>query len=259
MFIYPKIDPIAFQLGPLKVHWYGLMYLFGIGGAWLLALYRSRQSATHWDAEAISDLILYVALGIIIGGRVGYLLFYGWANLIDDPLSAIKIWQGGMSFHGGLLGVICAVWLFAKRRARTVREIGDFVAPLVPIGFAAGRGGNFINGELWGRVTDVPWAMVFPHVDQLPRHANQLYELFFEGFILFIILWWYSSKPRQSGQVSGMFLICYACFRIFIEFFRQPDPQLGFIAFDWLTMGQLLSIPMLIVGVIFLVNRKKAN
>lgn len=246
--LYPAIDPVAFSFGPLKVHWYGLMYLVGFLSAWGLARFRVKHYQLDWTAEQIGDLIFYCALGVIIGGRLGYMVFYNTSQLIAQPLSLIKLWEGGMSFHGGLLGVAIALLVFAHNIKKPFLVVADFVAPLVPLGLAAGRAGNFINGELWGRVTDAPWAMVFPHSDGLPRHPSQLYELGLEGIVLFMLVWWYAAKPRPAGCVSGIFLIGYAVSRLIVECFREPDLQLGFIAFDWLTMGQLLSIPMLLAG-----------
>lgn len=245
---YPNIDPILVSLGPIAIHWYGIMYLIGFGSAWFLAQRRSKRLHLNWTPQQISDLIFFAAIGTILGGRIGYMLFYGMSELIQDPISIFKIWEGGMSFHGGLIGVISAMYLFAQSRHKPFLAVTDFVAPLVPLGLAAGRIGNFINGELWGRPTNVPWAMVFPDADALPRHPSQLYECGLEGFLLFGILWWYTSKPRPQGMPSAVFLIGYGLCRFFVEFFREPDIQLGFIALDWLTMGQLLSIPMLIVG-----------
>lgn len=248
MLAFPYIDPVAFSIGPIKVHWYGLMYLFGFISAWGLAHWRAKHYQLDWTSEQIGDLIFYAALGVIIGGRVGYMLFYNTQQLFTKPWVLLKLWEGGMSFHGGLIGVAVALLLFARKVKKPFLQIGDFVAPLVPLGLAAGRAGNFINGELWGRVTDVPWAMVFPHSDGQPRHPSQLYELGLEGIALFLFIWWYAAKPRPAGCVSAMFLIGYAACRLIAECFREPDVQLGFIAFDWLTMGQLLSIPMLMGG-----------
>ncbi|MCC5014564.1 MULTISPECIES: prolipoprotein diacylglyceryl transferase [unclassified Legionella] len=248
MLPFPAIDPVAFSLGPIKVHWYGLMYLAGFFIAWLLAHLRVKLYHLDWTSEQISDLIFYAALGVIIGGRLGYMLFYNTQHLFTRPWELLKLWEGGMSFHGGLLGVAVAMFLFARKVKKPFVEITDFLAPLVPLGLAAGRIGNFINGELWGRVTDVPWAIVFPHSDGQPRHPSQLYEFGLEGLALFIFLWWYAAKPRPKGAISAMFLIGYAVCRLIAECFRQPDVQLGYIAFDWLTMGQLLSIPMLVAG-----------
>lgn len=250
MLHYPQIDPVAFSIGPLKVHWYGLMYLLGFAIAYVLARYRAAKQVRPWQKEQVADLIFYLALGVIIGGRTGYMLFYNVDQLIAHPLSYFEVWDGGMSFHGGLLGVILALWLYGLKLKRPFWEMGDFVAPLVPIGLALGRIGNFINGELWGRVTDMPWGMVFPTGGPLPRHPSQLYECLLEGVVLFVVLWWFSAKPRPRGAVSALFLIFYGLFRFLIEFVRQPDPQLGFVAFGWMTRGQELSIPMVLFGLV---------
>lgn len=249
MLTYHYIDPVAFSLGPIKIHWYGLMYLIGFVCAWLLAYWRMKHYKLDWNTDQISDLIFYAALGVILGGRIGYMLFYNVQELIHQPWVLFKIWEGGMSFHGGLIGVLIAIWIFSRKFGKTFFEIGDFVAPLVPLGLAAGRAGNFINGELWGRVTDVPWAMIYPHVDDQPRHPSEIYEFGLEGIGLFILVWWYASKPRPTGRVSAVFFMGYAVCRLIAECFRQPDPQLGFVAFGWLTMGQILSIPMLLLGI----------
>jgi len=251
MLSYPQIDPVALSLGPLKVHWYGIMYLVGFVSAWWLGTRRA-NARPDWNAEQISDLIFYAAMGLILGGRLGYILFYDLDSYIAEPLNILKIWQGGMSFHGGLLGVITAMFLYGRRIGKSFFQVADFVAPLVPIGLGAGRIGNFINAELWGRVTDVPWAMVFPYAGPLPRHPSQLYEALLEGLLLFIILWLFSRKSRPVMAVSGMFMTFYGIFRFFVEFYRTPDNQLGFLAFDWLTMGQLLSFPMIIVGMVLI-------
>lgn len=248
MLTYPHLNPIALQIGPLAIHWYGLMYLIGFAGAWFLASYRARQPGSGWTATQVSDLIFYSALGVLIGGRLGYMFFYAFPSLLNNPLTLFKIWDGGMSFHGGFLGVMLGLWFFARQTKKPFFVVGDFLAPLVPFGLAAGRLGNFINGELWGRTTDVPWAMIFPNGGPFPRHPSMLYEFLLEGVVLFMILWVYSAKPRPTMAVSGLFLLGYGTFRIFIEFFRQPDIQLGYLAFNWLTMGQLLSIPMLFFG-----------
>lgn len=248
MIAYPHFSPVAFSLGPIQVHWYGLMYLAGFVMAWLLARWRARHYQLDFSPAAIDDIIFYAAMGVIVGGRLGYMIFYNASQWLSHPLSIFKLWEGGMSFHGGLLGVIASVWLVGRRIGKSFLEIGDFIAPLVPLGLAAGRLGNFINGELWGRPADVPWAMVFPHADNLPRHPSQLYEMGLEGIALFVLVWVYASQKRPTGAVSGVFLMGYAVSRMLAECFREPDVQLGFLAFDWLTMGQLLSIPMLLAG-----------
>lgn len=251
---HPWIDPVALSLGPVDIHWYGLMYLLGFGAAWWLGRLRARTTP-GWDPASIGDMIFYGALGVVIGGRVGYILFYDLQSYLDAPLNVLKVWEGGMSFHGGLVGVLIAIWLFARKTDKRFFEVGDFVAPLVPIGIGAGRIGNFINGELWGRVSDLPWAMVFadPRAGGLPRHPSQLYEAFLEGLVLFAILWLYSRKPRPTMSVSGLFLLCYGVFRFAVEFTRMPDAHIGFIAGDWMTMGQLLSAPMILAGIALMV------
>jgi phosphatidylglycerol:prolipoprotein diacylglycerol transferase len=247
---YPEINPIAFYLGPLPVHWYGLMYLVGFVGCWSVLAWRIKTSSFPrcLTVEQLSDVLFYAALGIIIGGRVGYMLFYDWQDLTEHPLRVFEIWKGGMSFHGGLIGVILAIGFYAHKIKKSLVDITDFIAPVIPIGLAAGRIGNFINGELWGRVTDVPWAMVFPNAGELPRHPSQLYEFFLEGILLFLILWFFSMKPRPRWAVSGLFLFFYGVFRFTIEFFREPDVQIGFVAMGWMTKGQLLCIPMIVLG-----------
>ena len=259
MLIFPAINPVACSLSPLQIHWYGLMYLLAFVGAWLLALWRTKRFHLTWSQEMIADLIFYAALGVIIGGRVGYMLFYQPHELLHAPLTLFKIWQGGMSFHGGLIGVILAVFYFARHIHKTFWEVADFITPLVPFGLAAGRIGNFINGELWGRVSDVPWAMVFPHIDNMPRHPSQLYECLLEGVALFLLINWYAAKPRPRGAISAIFLMSYGTIRMLIEQFRQPDADIGFVAFHWLTMGQLLSIPMILGGFILWWVKRDAN
>lgn len=248
MLTYPAIHPIAFTIGPLAVHWYGLMYLLGFMLAWSLAHWRVKHYHLPWTSEQISDFIFYAAFGVILGGRIGYMLFYAPSQWLAHPLSVFKIWEGGMSFHGGLIGVLIALCYFAKKSHKSFLEVTDFVAPLTPLGLAAGRMGNFINGELWGRVTDVPWAMIFPSADDAPRHPSQLYELGLEGLLLFIVIWCYASSERPRGRVTALSLMVYALCRITVEFFREPDPQWGYLAWNWLTMGQLLSVPMFVIG-----------
>ncbi|MFE8072749.1 prolipoprotein diacylglyceryl transferase [Marinobacteraceae bacterium S3BR75-40.1] len=254
MLQHPQFDPVAIEIGPLQVHWYGLMYLVGFLGAWWLGNLRARKPWSPINQEQMGDLIFYAALGVILGGRLGYVFFYGFERFLEDPLWLFEVWTGGMSFHGGLIGVILAMYLYGRHINRTFFQIADFVAPLVPIGLGAGRVGNFINGELWGRTTDVSWGMVFAGThDGIPRHPSQLYEFALEGVALFILLWWFSAKPRPRAAVSGLFLLGYGVFRFTVEFFRQPDAQLGFIAMHWLTMGQLLSAPMIVAGAIMMV------
>lgn len=248
MLTYPQIDPVALQLGPLKIHWYGLMYLGGFVAAWWLANRRAVQPGSGWNKQQVSDLIFFCALGVVLGGRLGYVLFYNFDRFLVEPLWLFAVWEGGMAFHGGLLGVIVASAWFARKYRKGFFGVVDFVAPLVPIGLGLGRLGNFIGGELWGRATDLPWGMVFPRADALARHPSQLYQFALEGVLLFCLLWWFSSRPRPAMAVSGLFLAAYGSFRFLVEFARQPDAHLGFIAFDWLTMGQLLSLPMVAAG-----------
>jgi len=252
MLTYPQIDPVAISLGPISVHWYGIMYIIAFGGAWVLATYRAARVADPWTAEQISDLIFYGALGAVIGGRIGSVFFYNFGRFVEDPLWLFRVWEGGMSFHGGFLGVLFALFLYTRHIKKDYWSTIDFIAPLVPFGLGAGRIGNFIGGELWGRPTDVAWGMVFPHVDQLPRHPSQLYEAALEGVALFVLVWIFSSKSRPRFAVSGLFALGYGSFRFFIEFFREPDSHLGYLAFHWFTMGQLLSTPLIFVGLWFL-------
>nr|VFJ57676.1 MAG: phosphatidylglycerol:prolipoprotein diacylglycerol transferase [Candidatus Kentron sp. FM]VFJ57919.1 MAG: phosphatidylglycerol:prolipoprotein diacylglycerol transferase [Candidatus Kentron sp. FM]VFK09849.1 MAG: phosphatidylglycerol:prolipoprotein diacylglycerol transferase [Candidatus Kentron sp. FM] len=250
MFVH-QLDPVAVQLGSIAIHWYGIMYLVGFGAAWWLGRRRTTDAFRGWQRAAIDDLVFYCALGAVLGGRIGVMLFYQLDYFLHSPWIIFQIWQGGMSFHGGLIGVLVAMWWYARRHGRTFFEVTDFIAPLVPPGLGAGRLGNFINGELWGKTTDLPWGVVFPYSNAgpLPRHPSQLYEAFLEGAVLFAILWLFSKKPRPIMAVSGLFLLGYGIFRFLVEFVRVPDESLGYLAFDWLTMGQVLSIPMLVVGV----------
>ncbi|WP_323165414.1 prolipoprotein diacylglyceryl transferase [Pseudomonas bubulae] len=253
MLPYPQIDPVALAIGPLKIHWYGLMYLIGIGAAWLILSRRLNRFDPTWTKEKLSDLVFWVAMGVIVGGRLGYVLFYELSAYIANPLLIFEVWKGGMAFHGGLIGVMLAVWGFGKRNGKSFFQIMDFIAPVVPIGLGAGRIGNFINAELWGKASDVPWAMIFPtDPQQLARHPSQLYQFALEGVALFLILWLYSRKPRPTMAVSGMFALFYGIFRFIVEFVRVPDAQLGYLAFGWVTMGQILCIPM-IAGGLFLI------
>ncbi|MCX7123587.1 MAG: prolipoprotein diacylglyceryl transferase [Gammaproteobacteria bacterium] len=246
----PHFDPIAFHLGPLAVHWYGLMYLFGLMLAWCLARYRMKTQP--WfpikKTDTLSDLLFYAAMGVILGGRIGYMLFYAFPDFIHQPWIIFEVWDGGMSFHGGLIGVCLALFFFARKEKIAYFLLMDNIAPLVPIGLALGRLGNFINGELWGRVTNSPIGMIFPTGGPLPRYPSQLFELSLEGLLLFILLWTISLKKRRPALISAIFLIGYASARFFVEFFREPDPQLGYLAFGWLTMGQVLCIPMFLLG-----------
>ena len=253
MLPYPDIDPVAIALGPLKVHWYGLTYLAGLAFAWWLAVRRSRVPGAAVQREQVDDLIFFGALGVVLGGRIGYALFYGGDKIAEDPTWLLRVWQGGMSFHGGMLGVLLAMYLFARKRNIAFGALMDFVAPLVPLGLGFGRLGNFIGQELWGRATDVPWAMVFPKdALQLARHPSQLYQFALEGILLFAVLWWFSSRPRPTWAVSGLFSLGYGCLRCVAEFFREPDRHIGFEALGWLTRGQLLCIPMILLGIYLL-------
>jgi len=250
MINYPNIDPIALDLGLIKVRWYGLTYLAGLALAWWLLVRRADISDGHWNSEEVADLIFYSAVGLIIGGRFGSVLFYNFSYYLSHPLDVFKIWQGGMSFHGGLIGVIVAIVFFSIKTKKTFFIISDFLVPVVPAGLGFGRIGNFINGELWGAPSDLPWAMIFPgpSAGNIPRHPSQLYEALLEGLVLFIVLWWFSSSPRPRMAISGLFILLYGVFRFLVEFVREPDAHIGYLAADWLTMGQVLSIPMIFAG-----------
>ena len=252
MWHYPKIDPVLVHIGPLAIHWYAISYLVGIGLVWWVLTRRARSDKIPWNQEQLSDLVFYLVLGVIIGGRVGYMLFYDMPVLIAHPLTLFKIWDGGMSFHGGMLGVFVGMYVYAHMNGRRFFEVADYIAPGIPLALGCGRLGNFANTELPGRVTDVPWAVIWPG-QHVGRHPSSLYQAFLEGPVLFTIMWWFSAKPRPRMAVSGLFLISYGSLRTFSECFRQPDPQLGFIAWGWLTMGQLLSFPMIVFGLLFMV------
>lgn len=264
MIIHPNFSPFIFELGPLKPTWYGLMYVIGFFLAIMLAKARAKKhSNVIWQQEnAIDTLATYAMIGVILGGRLGYVLFYGHEFWARDWLYPLKIWEGGMSFHGGLIGVLIACLMFGHKFKLRFFQVTDFIAPLVPLGLFFGRIGNFINAELWGKVTTVPWGVVFPNAGSEPRHPSQLYEAGLEGLLLFAILWSYSARDRVIGRVSGLFLLGYGVFRSFVEFFRVPDSQLSYLAFDWLTMGQLLSLPMILFGLYLLlrpVSREKLS
>ncbi|HRJ52042.1 MAG TPA: prolipoprotein diacylglyceryl transferase [Candidatus Thiothrix moscowensis] len=259
MLVHPQFDPIALSLGPLKIHWYGLMYVIGFLGFLIIGKMRSKQPGSVMNPDRVDDMMFWGAIGVVAGGRIGYMLFYNLKGLLADPLSLFHIWDGGMSFHGGLLGVILAMFLLAQRWNLNVFQVSDFVAPLVPIGLGAGRIGNFINGELWGRHTDVAWGMVFPAVDNLPRHPSQLYQAFLEGLILFLVLSWFRKRSPPVGAISGLFLVGYGIARFIVEFVREPDSQIGYLAFGWLTMGQVLSLPMILLGLLFMWWAYKAH
>ena len=263
MLMHPQFDPVAISIGPLtilgktlgpiSVHWYGLMYVCAFASAWLLGMYRASRPGAVLNRPQIEDLIFYGALGVVLGGRMGYVFFYNFGAFIEDPLWLFRVWEGGMSFHGGLLGVMVAMGYYCKKIQRNYMDVMDFVVPLVPLGLGFGRIGNFIGQELWGRETTVPWGMVFPKdPDGLVRHPSQLYQAMLEGVILFAIVFWFSQKPKPRGAVSGLLLIVYGVFRFIVEFVREPDAHLGFVAFDWMTRGQVLTIPMMIGGAILM-------
>ncbi len=258
MISYPNINPVAIDLDVVKVHWYGLMYLFAFLSAWWLGNLRAKSADSDWTKQHVSDVIFYGALGVILGGRIGYILFYNFDTFLGNPAIIIRIWEGGMSFHGGMLGVFLALYLFARKTGRSFFQVSDFIAPMVPLGLGFGRLGNFINKELWGRPAEssIPWAMDYG--DHIARHPSALYQALTEGLLLFVILFVFTRKPRPAMSASGLFMLCYGSFRFITEFFRTPDSHLGYVMFDWMTKGQQLSIPMIIVGVfvIYLAYRK---
>lgn len=274
-----QIDPIAVHLGPLQVHWYGIMYLIGFGLAWWLGQRRVRAGRLPGVSEqAYGDLLFYAMLGVVLGGRFGYVLFYAFGDLLRDPLMLLRIWEGGMSFHGGLLGVMAAALWWARKHRLHFFDVMDFVAPLVPPGLGFGRIGNYIGGELWGKFTDAGWGVIFPRapeftnwtaqqiqsqyatgaLNHFARHPSQLYQAALEGLTMFVLLWWFSSKPRPRYAVSGLFALLYGCFRFLVEFVRMPDAKPGYIAFGWLTMGQLLSVPLILLGLYWLWRSRRS-
>lgn len=280
MIILHQIDPIAIGLGPLQIHWYGIMYLIGFGLAWWLGRRRIRAGRLPGiNEQNYGDLLFYGMLGAVLGGRLGYVFFYAFGELLQDPLLLLRIWEGGMSFHGGLLGVMAACWWWARKHGLHFFDVMDFVAPLVPPGLGFGRLGNYIGGELWGKFTQSGWGVVFPHSDLGPytgapierlrelhasgaldayaRHPSQLYQAVLEGLAMFVVLWWFSRKPRPRYAVAGMFALLYGCFRFLVEFVRVPDVQLGYLAFGWLTMGQVLSLPLIALGLFWLVLSRR--
>jgi phosphatidylglycerol:prolipoprotein diacylglycerol transferase len=276
-----QIDPIALSIGPIKIHWYGLMYLLGFGVAWWLGTRRIKQGRLPGvDAHGFGDLMFYAMVGVVLGGRIGYILFYDLSTYIAHPLQMLKVWQGGMSFHGGLIGVVVATWWWSRRRGLHLVDTLEFVAPLVPPGLGFGRIGNFINGELWGKPTHADWGVVFPSSLEAPyremspdalraafdsgvlniflRHPSQLYQAFLEGLVLFTVLWVYSRKPRPRYAVAGLFVLLYGVFRFLVEFVRVPDQQLDYLAFHWVTMGQVLSVPLIVLGLVWLWMSRRA-
>ncbi|WP_395137688.1 prolipoprotein diacylglyceryl transferase [Schlegelella aquatica] len=264
MLVHPQFDPIALRLGPLAIHWYGLMYLVGFGLFLWLASKRVRQpwhAQAGWTRRDVEDLLFYGVVGVIVGGRLGYVLFYKPEYYLSHPLEVLAVWKGGMAFHGGLLGVLVAMGVYAWKRQRRYFEVTDLIAPCIPTGLAAGRLGNFINGELWGRPADpsLPWAMVYPQSGtDVPRHPSPLYQFALEGLLLFVLLWFYSRKPRATGQVSGAFLAGYGVFRFIAEYFREPDDFLGLLALG-MSMGQWLSLPMIVAGAVIWVRASRGT
>lgn len=265
MLIHPLPDPVAFSIGPLSVHWYGLMYLVAFVQFLALGRLRIRQphiTAAGWKKEDLDDMLFYGVLGVVLGGRLGEVLFYNPAYYFSHPLEILAVWKGGMSFHGGFLGVMIAMWLWGRKRGRSLFEVLDFIAPMVPLGYAAGRIGNFINAELPGRVADasLPWAMVWPNVDNLPRHPSPIYQALVDGVLLFAVLWLFASRPRPTMAVSGVFALGYGCARFFTEYFRTPDYEVAFAGMT-ISAGQMLSLPMIALGIVLLLAayRKQKN
>jgi phosphatidylglycerol---prolipoprotein diacylglyceryl transferase len=242
------IDPVAVHIGPLAIRWYGISYIVAIGIGWLLLRARASRPGSGWPATEVDDIIFYLALGVVLGGRIGYILFYNSHVYLQDPLAILRVWQGGMSFHGGLVGLFIASAWWARRTRRPFLQVCDFVTPAGPLGLFFGRLANFVNGELWGATTTLPWGVVFPNGGPLPRHPTQLYEALLEGLLLFALVWWFARRERPVGSITGLFLIGYGLARFAVEFVREPDAQLGYLAFGWLTMGQVLSTPMLLIG-----------
>ncbi len=274
MLHYPVIDPVIVSIGPLAVRWYGLAYLAAFGLAWWLGTVRGRGAFSDWSHEQVSDLVFYGAVGAVLGGRIGYVLFYSFEAFLRDPLVLLRVWDGGMSFHGGLLGVVAAMAWYGRRAGRGFWPVADFVAPLVPTGLGLGRLGNFANTELPGRVTEAPWGLIYPCAvdavrqinvlctgqwEAFARHPSSLYQAVAEGLVLFALVWWVAARPRPVGLVSGIFLLGYGLLRFATEWFREPDGHIGFLAFDWLTMGQLLSLPMAIIGALVILWALRSN
>ncbi|MBF0158292.1 MAG: prolipoprotein diacylglyceryl transferase [Magnetococcales bacterium] len=257
MIAYPSLDPIIIQIGPLAVRWYGLMYLLSFLLGWVLLRRRARRWMPALSVDDLSDLLLWIVLGVIVGGRLGYVLFYNSSYYWSHPQAMLHLWEGGMSFHGGLIGVLLTGWWFARRHKIHFLALADLVIPIVPLGLFFGRIGNFINGELWGRATDLPWGMIFPGAGDQPRHPSQLYEAVLEGVVLFVLLWWSGRRPRPRGWLLGLFLMGYALSRFLVEFVREPDSHLGYLAWGW-TMGQWLTLPM-VVAAIFLLRPERRS
>jgi phosphatidylglycerol:prolipoprotein diacylglycerol transferase len=250
MLKYPEIDPVAIAIGPVRIRWYGISYVVGIALAWWLLNRRGPAQAPAWDADQVADLVFYCALGLLIGGRLGEALFYNSGYYFSQPLAILRIWEGGMSFHGGLIGGLAGAALYASRAGRRFFAVTDFLAPVVPVGLGCGRIANFINGELWGTPSELPWAMIFPDpaAGGIPRHPSQLYEALLEGVVLFVLLWGYSARPRPAMAVTGLFLLGYGVARSAVEFVREPDAHIGYLAFGWVTLGQVLTLPMIVAG-----------